>query len=79
MKLEGLFNRRREDGPSGHEPRYVFVVTYGRSGSTLTQDAALLEGVREGRARFLEKPFTPGQLTAAVRQALDSEQHEIRH
>lgn len=37
MKLEGLFNRRREDDPSGHEPRYVFVVTYGRSGSTLTQ------------------------------------------
>jgi hypothetical protein len=37
VKLEGLFNRRREDRPSGHEPRYVFVVTYGRSGSTLTQ------------------------------------------
>jgi hypothetical protein len=37
VKLEGLFNRRREDGPSGDEPRYVFVVTYGRSGSTLTQ------------------------------------------
>lgn len=37
MKLEGLFNRRREDGTSGEHPRYVFVVTYGRSGSTLTQ------------------------------------------
>lgn len=37
MKLEGLFNRRREDGSSGDHPRYLFVVTYGRSGSTLTQ------------------------------------------
>lgn len=37
MKLEGLFSRRREDGSSGDHPRYVFVVTYGRSGSTLTQ------------------------------------------
>lgn len=37
MKLEGLFNRRRDGVPSGDHPRYVFVVTYGRSGSTLTQ------------------------------------------
>lgn len=33
MKLEGLFHRRRGED----HPRYVFVVTYGRSGSTLTQ------------------------------------------
>lgn len=37
MKLEGLFSRRRDRGSSGDDPRYVFVVTYGRSGSTLTQ------------------------------------------
>jgi hypothetical protein len=32
-----MFSRRREDGSTGEHPRYVFVVTYGRSGSTLTQ------------------------------------------
>ena len=37
MKLEGLFHRRRRGRRSGDHPRYVFVVTYGRSGSTLTQ------------------------------------------
>jgi hypothetical protein len=37
VKLEGLFHRRRQAGRSGDHPRYVFVVTYGRSGSTLTQ------------------------------------------
>jgi hypothetical protein len=37
VKRQGLFHRRRGGGPSGGRPGYVFVVTYGRSGSTLTQ------------------------------------------
>lgn len=37
MQLDGLFRRIRRRMAARRLPRFVFVVTYGRSGSTLTQ------------------------------------------
>jgi signal transduction histidine kinase/ActR/RegA family two-component response regulator len=66
--MPGLGGRELAERVVGLRPGLKVMFMSGH-----TQDVLLKEGVQQGGAAFLQKPFTPSALAQKVREALDSD------